>query len=97
VQAAHAAAADEVDVVVRCQAGLLQTVLEAGIALHRRVDLPGDQDSLLRRFRQIRHADEIPLRIGPHIYQLRVGPGFQRFPCLGWRDILDHINSSEME
>src|SRR5271168_2790770 len=40
---ARAAAADEIDRVVGGQAGVTQIVLEGRVALHRRINLPGDQ------------------------------------------------------
>src|SRR6185437_6248395 len=74
--------------------GPREVIREPGVALHRRIHLPGDQHGLLADRLQVGHADEIPLRIRSHIHKLRIGIGFQGFPGLGRRDILDHDNRS---
>src|SRR6478736_990947 len=64
-EAALAAAADEVDAVLRGEACLPQLVSKGGIMRHGRIDLPLDRHHLLARRRQVRQTDEIPLRVGP--------------------------------
>jgi hypothetical protein len=78
------------------RAPLRQMVLESRVALHRRVNLPGDQDGFLASRVQVRQADEVPLHIGADIDKLRIFIRPQGFPRLGWRDILNHSERSEL-
>jgi cysteine synthase len=93
-EAALATAADEVDVVLGREPGLLQLIGERGVVLHARVYLPGDQHRLLAGRCQIRHANEVPLGVSPHVHQLRLWLLLKGFPDLRGGHILDHGKNS---
>ena len=92
--AALAAAADEVNMVLRREPGLFQLLREVGVERHIRIGLPGDQHSLLSDGHKVRHANELPFHICPDIDKLRVGILLQGFPDLLRRHILDHGKNS---
>ena len=58
------------------------------------VDLPGDRHDLLAGRCQVRHADEVPLGIRPHVHKLRLRIGSEGFPDLRGGHILDHGRNS---
>ena len=93
-QAAHAAAAQEVDVMLRREAGLLKFADEIAVFPHRRKHLPRHQHGLLAGRGQVGNTDIGPFHIRAHIDQLRLRIGLQTVPGLCGGDILDHSRNS---